>query len=243
VGLNPRAVIFDMDGLLLDSEPVYRVTWQNAAAELGCPIDDEFYARFVGRGNDEAERLLAQRFGDALPLDEFRKRWHRDWDERLAASPLARKPGAIELLDFLDERRIPKALATSSPRDLALRCLGDLAARFDALAFGDEVEHSKPAPDLFLLASQRLGIAPVDCLVLEDSEAGVRAARAAGMEVIMIPDLVPPSEEIAAMAACVCTSLHDLTVWKNLRALLPNSSQNESAPPRRGAWIDAGKND
>jgi HAD superfamily hydrolase (TIGR01509 family) len=210
VGLNPHAVIFDMDGLLLDSEPLYRVTWKAAGLSLGFPIDDEFYERFVGRGNDEAEHLLRERFGDALPLDEFRKRWRRDWDERLAASPLARKPGAIELINLLEQRGIPKALATSSPRVLALRCLGDLASRFAALAFGDEVSHSKPAPDLFLLASERLGIAAADCLVLEDSEAGVRAARAAGMDVIMVPDLVPPSPEITSMATRVCETLHEV---------------------------------
>ena len=208
----PRAVIFDMDGLLLDSEPLYRVTWKAAGSALGFPIDDVLYERFVGRGNMESEQVLREHFGEVFPLDEFHQRWNRDWDERLAASPLARKAGAIELLSFLDARGIPKALATSSPRTLALRCLGDLASRFAALAFGDEVAHSKPAPDLFLLASQRLGIAPADCLVLEDSEAGVRAARAAGMDVIMVPDLVPPSPEIASMATRVCATLHEVSV-------------------------------
>ena len=210
MGLNPRAVIFDMDGLLLDSEPLYRVTWKAAGSSLGFPIDDVLYERFVGRGNTESEDVLRDHFGERFPLDEFSKRWRRDWDERLAVSPLAQKAGAIELIDFLEKCGIPKALATSSPRVLALRCLGDLASRFATLAFGDEVEHSKPSPDLFLLASHRLGIAPADCLVLEDSEAGVRAARAAGMDVIMVPDLVPPSAEIASMATRVCATLHEV---------------------------------
>ena len=208
MGLNPRGVIFDMDGLLLDSEPLYRVTWQTAAADLGFPIDDVLYERFVGRGNVEAEQILREHFGDVFPLDEFHKRWSRDFDEHVAT--IARKPGAMELLDLLEQRGIPKALATSSPRVLALRCLGDLASRFNALAFGDEVAHSKPAPDLFLLAANRLGIKPANCLVLEDSEAGVRAARAAKMDVIMVPDLVPPSEEIASMATRVCATLHEV---------------------------------
>jgi len=208
--LNPRAVIFDMDGLLLDSEPLYRVTWQTAAADLDFPIDDVLYERFVGRGNVEAEKILREHFGDGFPLAEFHARWSRDFEERLAASPLPPKPGAAELLDFLDARRTPKALATSSPRELALLCLGNLHSRFVAVAFGDEVEHSKPAPDLFLLASQRLGIAPADCLVLEDSEAGVRAAHAARMDVIMVPDLVPPSGEIGSMATRVCGSLKEV---------------------------------
>ncbi|MEA2164495.1 MAG: hypothetical protein QOK37_2622 [Thermoanaerobaculia bacterium] len=199
-----------MDGLLLDSEPLYRVTWQTAAAELGFPIDDVFFKRFVGRGNDEAERILIERFGEALPLDEFRIRWRHDFDERLARTPLARKIGAVELLDRLDARGVPMALATSSPRAMALQCLGDLATRFTAFAFGDDVKRTKPAPDLFLLAAERLGFEPADCLVLEDSEPGVRAARAAGMDVILVPDLIEPSPEIASMAMRVCATLHDV---------------------------------
>lgn len=202
-----------MDGLLLDSEPLYRVTWKAAGSSLGFPIDDVLYERFVGRGNVEAEKILREHFGEDFSLEAFHSRWSRDFQKRLVT--IATKPGAIELLDLLERCGIPKALATSSPRVLALRCLGDLTTRFAALAFGDEVSHSKPAPDLFLLASQRLGIASADCLVLEDSEAGVRAARAAGMDVIMVPDLVPPSEEVALMAMHRCATLHEvITILK-----------------------------
>jgi HAD superfamily hydrolase (TIGR01509 family) len=218
MGLNPRAVIFDMDGLLLDSEPLYRMVWKKAAAELGCPIGDELYTTFVGRGSDKAEQLLSEHFGEALPLDEFRIRWHRYFDERLGRGPIATKPGAIELLDFLDASAIPTALATSSRRLMADRCLGDLAARFAVITSGDEVEEPKPDPHLFLLTSERLGVEPERCLVLEDSDAGVRAARNAGMEVILVPDWVKPSAETVAMATHVCKSLAEIPVILSRRS-------------------------
>lgn len=214
--MNPAAVIFDMDGLLLDSEPLYRYAWKKAGMELGCPIDDKLYARFVGRGSDKAEQLLSAHFGEALALDEFRARWHRYFDERLEREPIATKPGAIELLNLLDARAIPTALATSSRRSMADRCLGDLAARFAVITSGDEVEEPKPAPRLFLLTSERLGVEPEHCLVLEDSEAGVRAARAAVMEVILVPDRIEPSEETVAMATHLCRSLHEVAALLNV---------------------------
>jgi len=218
MGLNPRAVIFDMDGLLLDSEPVYRMAWKRAGAELGCPIDDELYKTFVGRGSKKAEQLLAEHFGEALPLKEFDARWNRYFAERLEREPIAPKPGAIELLDFLDLSGIPTALATSSSRSMADRCLGDLAARFAVITTGDEVRDPKPDPRLFVLTSERLGVEPEHCLVLEDSDAGVRAARNAGMPVILVPDRGEPSAETVAMATHRCNSLHDVIVILSRRS-------------------------
>lgn len=210
MSFKPAAVIFDMDGLLLDSEPLYRETWQRAARELGHPIDDELYARFVGRGNVEARAILRSAFGDAFDHAAFAERWTGYWRESVRARSLAAKRGAAELIDFLDGQGTPKAVATSSPRDFAVPSLGALAARFDAIVTGDDVAHAKPAPDLFLLAAARLEVAPSSCLVLEDSEAGFRAARAAKMEVIVVPDLVPPTTEMAEGALAICATLHEV---------------------------------
>jgi beta-phosphoglucomutase-like phosphatase (HAD superfamily) len=205
----PRAVVFDMDGLMLDTERLERDLWRAAAQRHGHDITGEFNARLVGRRAVEAEQMLLQHFGAAFPLAAIKADVKVHWNAIAAREGMPRKPGLEELLVLLERARIPKAVATSTVRAKALVSLGALADRFQALACGDEVVDGKPAPDIYLLAARRLGIDPQDALALEDSLPGVAAARAAHMPVIMIPDLVAPADP----PEFLCASLAQVAQW------------------------------
>jgi len=205
------ALVFDMDGLMIDTEPIYKVAWQAASAELGYPIDDAFYATFVGRPTPACEEDLLAAFGAAFPLERFRVRWPSLWRAEAVASGIQRKPGVLECLDFAKARGLPVAVATSSDADYAafsLRHAG-LDGRFDIVVTGEQVARGKPAPDIYLEASRRLQMDPAACVALEDSEAGVLAASRAGMRTLLIPDGAPPTETAVRAAFRVLDSLHE----------------------------------
>ena len=193
---------------MLDTEPIYWEAMQQAASELGCRFNHEMRAAFVGRSIPAWRDTLMETFGADYP--RFRSRRRELWEQHVQEIGVPQKAGLNELLDRLEEDKVPKAVATSSSRPDALLCLGSLAGRFDAIVTGDEVNRGKPAPDIFLLAAQRLALSPADCLALEDSEAGALAALAAGMSVILVPDLKQPSEGVSAQVDYVCSSLHEV---------------------------------
>jgi HAD superfamily hydrolase (TIGR01509 family) len=203
-----KGVIFDMDGLMLDTEPIYLKSMQQASAEFGYSFDDDLHSRLIGRSLPVWQAILVETFGEDYP--KFRSRRRQLWEQHVQEIGVAQKAGLGELLNQLDEDGLLKGIATSSSRSDALLCLGQLANRFEAIVTGDEVELGKPAPDIFLVAAQRLALSPEHCLVLEDSESGAQAALAAGMSVIIVPDLKQPSGELAAQVHRVCSSLHEV---------------------------------
>ena len=206
---RPGAIIFDMDGLMLDSERVDLEIWRTTLSRHGHTLPDELHRALIGRREADGERLLLEHYGTAFPLAQIKAETRAVWHERVAAQGLPRKPGLEALLDHLEATGVPKAVATSTARARALLSLGELAHRFGALACGDEVANGKPAPDIYLLAASRLSVEVADCLALEDSPAGVTAAQSAGMAVVMIPDLVLPTTE----PEFCCSSLSEVHAW------------------------------
>jgi HAD superfamily hydrolase (TIGR01509 family) len=206
-----EAVIFDMDGTLIDSESVYIVGMQEAARTLGLELPLSLCHAMVGVPSRECNQMLEEHYGAGFDLAVFRGHFstsvQRQMSERVPV-----KSGVVELLDFLALKGLPLAIATSAGRTTAERNLGraGLLDRFTALATRDDVEHAKPAPDVYLEAARRLDVVPQHCVAFEDSSVGVLAAHAAGMRTVMIPDILPPTDEARAKCLHIAQDLHEV---------------------------------
>ncbi|MCG7361474.1 HAD family phosphatase [Roseomonas sp. ACRSG] len=206
----PAAVIFDMDGLLFDSEALYHDAIMAAARELGHSFTTEDFLKLVGRPWLVNRAALQEHIGPKADVEVFRATWTRHY--RGMRSLLALKAGVVELLDRLDELGLLRAICTSSSREEVEHnlALHGLAHRFHAVIAAGDYAQGKPAPDPFLRAAEVLGVAPEDCLALEDSHNGVRSADAAGMRTIMVPDLLPATDEIRPFCHLVVADLHEV---------------------------------
>jgi HAD superfamily hydrolase (TIGR01509 family) len=217
-----RAVIFDMDGTLLDTEAEHRRVMAQAADALGWPFAEEVQLAMIGIHRDANRAMLVDRFGADFPLEQFYADSDRLFEEALEAA-IPMRPGVEPLLQQLAAAGVPMAVATSTEAPYAQQRLqkAGLLDYFDTVVTRNDVDLPKPHPQPYLLAARRLGVDPAQAIAVEDSYAGVRSAAAAGMATVMVPDLLPPTEAELRLVAIVLPSLHDLA------ALLP-------APALRG---------
>lgn len=204
------AAIFDMDGLLFDTERLCCEAWRAVSSAAGYEMKDSLFISCVGRNERDTREIVLGAIGESFPYDEFKEQAGTWMMERMASDGPPEKPGIRELLRFLREQGVPIALATSTSERHARWMIerAQLSPYFDAYAFGCEVERGKPAPDIFLLAMKRLSRSSPDRIaVFEDSEAGLRAASSAGMRPVFVPDMVLPSDETLRL------------VWKHITGL------------------------
>lgn len=207
-----NTVIFDMDGLLIDSEPIWYQMYQKMLKTHGYDFLLEDYTHsYSGRVLLEILTEFKERFNLPYVPKEETERFFA-WEEEYIERGIPLKKGAKELLSFLKENQYKILLATSSAPKRAHKILekNQVLHYFDDMAFGTEVKRGKPNPDIFLKACEKAGEAPDHCLVLEDSEAGIRAAYAAGIPVICVPDLKKPEKTCEEMTECLAPSLLDV---------------------------------
>ncbi len=209
----PKALVFDMDGLLLDTERIARDTFVEACRAAGWSSPDmAVYARCIGVSGRDGGAILCAGYGRDFPWETVRTAWAARYLDHVENRPVDVKPGAVELLAYCRAEHIPCALATSTHERLATRklALAGMADCFPIRVTGDMVRRGKPDPEPFLTAAERLGALPGQCWALEDSTNGVRSAWAAGFWVFQVPDLVEPPPELRRLGHTVVGALYDV---------------------------------
>ena len=217
-----KAVIFDMDGTLIDTENQFLSEWM-AADGSNDPYLKEVLISVTGTTRGQTEKIILEKMGASYPYAKFRAIVDEALEYKRTHGMLPLKPGAEKILKTLKGRGITVALASSTRRALVepeMKTAG-LYDYFDLIVCGDEVSCGKPAPDIFLEAAARLCVKPEECLVVEDSFNGIRASHAAGMRTLMVPDLKEPDSEISALCDWICPSLHEA-----LQTVLSITDQN-----------------
>ena len=215
--MRKKAVIFDMDGLMFDTESLGYQAQGELAEELAIPIafDFDYYLKQVGRSDKDVMPELASDFGDAELAERFLRKMKKRQTDIASEQGLPIKKGLYELLAFLKQEGAVCVVASSSRRrEVSFYLeLADISQYFRYQVCGDEVSFAKPDPEIFLSAWKPLDIPKEDCLILEDSLNGIRAAYDAGIEVIMIPDLIAPDDEAKAKTTAILPDLHAVIDW------------------------------
>lgn len=204
-----EAIIFDMDGLMLDTEKIALESWRKAGEDYGYDITKELMMQVIGSTVVDTRKFFVKNMGEEFPFEEIREVTIKYRNEYIEINGVPIKKGLIEFLEYSKSQDIPMVVATSTNRSEAIELLkrASIFEYFENIICGNEVEKGKPEPDIFLLASKKLGVEPKKCIVLEDSERGILAASRAKMIPIWIPDLIKESNIAKENAEYICDSL------------------------------------
>lgn len=216
--MTTKGLIFDMDGLIFDTEALVYQGNQQAADTLGITYDMSDYLRYLGISDEEFVVKVHEDYDEDYGVEtitEFVRLSYANSEKLFAAGLVQLKPGVKELLAYLDAQQVPKILASSNNRPAIewLLAQAGLTEAFPLIVSAEDVPRAKPNPDIFLLAAEKLQLPKETLLVLEDSQHGVNAAVAAGIPVIMVPDLLGPDEALAQKTLAVLPDLHQVLRW------------------------------
>ena len=209
------SVIFDMDGVIFDSERIVCDLWIDFAKENNMKGMDELIIKCIGINEKATEKLFYETYGEDCPYEEYKKVISERYTALCGGGKLPKKPGVDELLCFLKENGIKTALASSTNVKTVTNQLRDakILEYFDVVIGGDMVTKSKPDPEIFLEAADKLGVDPTKSFIIEDSLNGIKAAYAAGAKPLMVPDLIKPDEEIQKICYKIFVNLHEIKAF------------------------------
>lgn len=210
-----RGVVFDMDGVLFDTERISRDSWIFTAERWGIQGIEEVYVRVIGVNHHDGVDILHDAYGADFDCERFMEDCHLKMEEMLEKDGIPVKAGVRELLSYLKTNHYPVAICSSTSVPVILDHLKvtGLAEYFDQIVGGNMVKHSKPQPDIYLKACEVLGQKPEECLAIEDSPNGIRAASRAGLIPVMVPDLVAPTEELRQLSFRIEKDLLKVKAW------------------------------
>lgn len=207
-----EAIIFDMDGVLIDSERISFNCFEEVLKDYDYKMEEQFYVRLIGRNVKSIQEVMLEEYGEAFPFDEIYKKKSNLAHEFTNKNGVKIKPGVHELLDYLKFENYKIAVATSTKRERALELLEEakIKDKVDFIICGDQVSNSKPDPEIFLKAAEGLKVEPEKCMVIEDSDAGIAAAHAANMTGMHVPDMKELEEDTHKLAFKICESLFEI---------------------------------
>lgn len=210
-----KAVVFDMDGILFDSERITRMMWAQAGAEYGISDVETAVRDCTGSSRPDQWAYLKKKYGADFPAKAFRERCSQLFHSYVKEHGLPLLPFAKETLCYVKEQGYRVALASSTKKDTVYQELSEAGflPYFESITCGDEVTHSKPDPEIYRLSCQKLGVEPKSAIAIEDSPNGIRAAHAAGMNVVMVPDQIAPTEEIRLLLYKLCATLDEVRLF------------------------------